>query len=77
MRTISAVFNVSMDYLYGIESGPSISTFGLSEEQAELIRDLSELIRDQNSVTLNKSKLSARQYEMMGRIFACFMGSEK
>ena len=42
---IAGVFNVSVDYLLGIESGPSLRTDGLTEKQIAVIQDVIDEMR--------------------------------
>ena len=66
MRSISTIFNVSMDYLYGVEKPSDISAFGLNDEQREILSKLAELFRSQNS--LSAKGLSDEQYKIIGKI---------
>lgn len=70
MRDLSAIFNVSMDYLSGFEDKNNISIYGLNKEQIEIVQDLTELFRYQNSQFAQKT--SDEQYKMLGRITASF-----
>lgn len=65
---IAKEFGVSSDFLLGLEVSGKVSLHGLSSEQAHIITDLAELFRTQN-IRL-KYRLSAEQYEMLGRITA-------
>ena len=71
VRKIAKEFGVSSDYLLGLEVSGNVSLHGLSSEQSELITDLTELFRTQNMNL--KHRLSAEQYEMLGRITASFV----
>lgn len=66
MRGISAVFNVTMDYLYGMETSTSISTVNLSGKQADILRTLADEFRRQNG--LSDKKMTEGQYALLGRI---------
>ncbi len=66
MRTFAAIFNVSMDYLAGMEKQRSIPTTGLTEEQIDIMRTLSDLFRDVNIG--GKRKLTSERFELIGRI---------
>ncbi|MBR1470021.1 MAG: helix-turn-helix transcriptional regulator [Lachnospiraceae bacterium] len=68
VRALASIFNVSMDYLSGMEKPASISLYGLSSEQIQLIKDLAEIFRKNNS-TFTK-KLTPEQYQLIGRIMA-------
>lgn len=70
MRSISMIFNVSMDYLYGVEKPSDISAFGLTSEQHEILSNLSELFRYQN--LCSNRELSDEQYKIIGRIVENF-----
>lgn len=65
MRTIASVFNVSMDYLYGTEKRSTVSTFGLSDDQKEIIEILTQQFRVKNGFD---KKLSDEQYKLLGKI---------
>ncbi|MCM1276884.1 MAG: helix-turn-helix domain-containing protein [Lachnospiraceae bacterium] len=65
MRTFAAIFNVSMDYLAGMEKQSSISAAGLTEEQTDIMRSLGDLFRDVNS---GKRNPTAERFEVVGRI---------
>ncbi len=66
VRSFAAIFNVSMDYLSGMEKTTTISTVGLSEDQIQIIRELAETFRNKN--TAFPKKLSNEQYNLIGRI---------
>lgn len=71
IRNISDKMGVSCDYLLGREPAGAVTFFKLTDEQTEIVKDLVELFREQNSSI--KNKLSSEQYEMLGRITACFL----
>lgn len=60
---------VSLDELFGFENASSVSTYGLSDEQKEIISRLIDLFRVKN---LPREKLSAEQYEIIGQIMENF-----
>ena len=66
VRSFAAIFNVSMDYLSGMEKGTAISTHGLSSEQSQIVRELTELFRSHNSAF--QRKLAEEQFILMGKI---------
>lgn len=68
MRTLSFVFNVSMDYLYGIETKGTISTHGLTPSQIQLQNDLSEAFKT-NNLQYNKDA-NNEKYILIGRVVA-------
>lgn len=70
IRKIAKVFDVSSDFLLGLEAAGTISLHGLTDEQTRIISDLTELFRLQN-ISL-KNRLSSQQYEMLGKILANF-----
>ncbi len=49
VRSFAAIFNVSMDYLSGMEKSSAVSTVGMTGEQTELIKRLAQSFRDKNS----------------------------
>lgn len=66
VRSLAAIFNVSMDYLAGMEKKATISTVNLSEEQIQIMRELAEAFRDKQ--TAYPKKLNSEQYQLIGRI---------
>lgn len=70
IRKIAKVFDVSSDFLLGLETAGTISLHGLTDEQTRIISDLTELFRLQNSSL--KNRLSSQQFEMLGKIAANF-----
>ncbi|MGN1135960.1 MAG: helix-turn-helix domain-containing protein [Oscillospiraceae bacterium] len=66
MRGISAIFNVTMDYLYGMETSTSISTVNLSGKQADILRSLANQFRRNNGVY--DKKTTEEQYALLGKI---------
>lgn len=66
MRGISAIFNVTMDYLYGMETSTAISTVNLSGKQADILRSLADDFRRQNGFM--DKKITEEQYALLGRI---------
>ena len=68
VRDFAAIFNVSMDYLAGMEKQRSIPTTGLTEEQVDIMHDLSNAFHDMNSNS--KLKLTQGNYEILGKITA-------
>lgn len=69
MREFAAIFNVSMDYLAGFDQVGTVQTFGLTDEQRDILKDLAEMFRKQNSA-IPQSK--DNKFKMLGRINACF-----
>lgn len=61
---------VTLDELFGYENKSSVSTFGLSDEQKEIVARLVALFRVQNRP--DKSNLTPEQYEIIGRIMENF-----
>ena len=66
MRNFASIFNVSMDYLAGMEKQSSIPAAGLTAEQTDMICALAELLR-----CLNKSQrqeLEQKKLEILGKL---------
>ena len=61
---------VTLDELFGYENKSNVSTFGLTDEQKEIISKLVALFRVQNRP--DKSNLTPEQYEIIGRIMEIF-----
>ena len=70
VRSFAAIFNVSMDYLSGMEKERTLSTFGLTPDQSQIMRDLCELFRKQNNSSQNS--FSQEQYTLIGKIVTEF-----
>ena len=70
VRSFAAIFNVSMDYLSGMEKERTLSTFGLTPNQSQIMRDLCELFRKQNNSSQNS--FSQEQYTLIGKIVTEF-----
>lgn len=68
VRDFAAIFNVSMDYLAGMEKQRSIPTTGLTEEQIDIMHELSSAFHNMNSSS--KPKLTQENYEILGKITA-------
>jgi len=66
VQAIARVFNVSMDYLMGMEKAINISTVKLTPEQIQIMRDLAEAFR--NKPTAYPKKINAEQQRLIGRI---------
>lgn len=62
---------VSLDELFGYENKSNISTFGLSDEQKEIVSHLILLFRTCGGKS-NNTSLSSEQYEVIGRIIEMF-----
>ena len=71
MRDFAAIFNVSLDYLGGVEKQGVISVHGLTEEQAGLLIRIAELMRNKNHLTADK--LTAEQSEVIGNLVKEFL----
>ena len=66
VRAFAAIFNVSMDYLSGMEKRESISAYNLSDEQIVIVNKLISAFRSSNSAS-NK-KLSPESCQLLGEI---------
>ena len=66
VRAFAAIFNVSMDYLSGMEKRERISAYNLSDEQLVIVNKLISAFRNNNS-TSNK-KLSPESCQLLGEI---------
>ena len=59
LRSYSALFNVSMDELLGMEHKGTLTLHGLTDEQADILRELGE--------TFRSSETGSGAYEVIGR----------
>lgn len=72
MREFAAIFNVSMDYLAGFDKVGTVQTFGLTDEQRDILKDLAEMFRKQNSAIPQSED---NKFKMLGRINACIFNT--
>lgn len=70
MRTLASIFNVSMDYLAGMEKRSTVDTSALTEAQADIVRCLAETFRELNLT--REQSLASEQYELIGKIVTEF-----
>ena len=70
MRSIAAIFNVSLDFLYGNEPAGVLPLYGLSDEQTAILRDLAAIFRNHGAPAAKKAM--EQQFEILGRIAANF-----
>lgn len=68
LRSISSIMNVTVDELLGTEQRFTVSVFGLTEQQTEIIRNLITSFRELNSAPL--PKISAENFALLGQITA-------
>lgn len=71
MRVFASIFNVSMDYLAGMEKRNTIDTTMLTETQASIVQGLVEAFKSINRS--REQKLTSEQFEIIGRIIAEFL----
>ncbi len=70
MRTLASIFNVSMDYLAGMEKRSTLDISALTAAQADIMQHLAEAFRDINRA--KEQNLASEQFELIGRIVAEF-----
>ncbi len=68
VRSFAAIFNVSMDYLAGMEKQRGIPTTGLTESQIEIMRNLSDILCKLNDGDSHHP--TSEQFEIIGKIVA-------
>ena len=68
LRSIAVIMNVSLDELLGTEQRFTVSVFGLSEQQTEIIQGLIESFRGLNAHSF--PIISAENYALLGKITA-------
>lgn len=66
LRTLAAVFNVSLDYLCGTEQREKISVYNLTAEQTDMVKRLVETLREHNYK--NRNNLSEKEFAILGEI---------
>lgn len=67
---LAAIFNVSMDYITGLEKPQTISLVGLTADQLEIISGLAKIF--QNKGINRQMNFSSEQYEIIGKIIVEF-----
>ena len=65
VKHFARIFNVSLDYLAGLEKRNMISAYNLTDHQLEIINRLISAFREQNA---NAKKLSSEGYMLLGEI---------
>lgn len=68
IRDFAAIFNVSVDYLAGMEKHGKLSLHGLTDVQADMLSALAQLFREKNSSA--SGCMTPHQCEVIGRIVA-------
>lgn len=71
MRTFASIFNVSMDYLAGMEKRNTVDATMLTETQTNILRSLAEAFREINRA--KEHKPTSNQFEIVGRIVTEFL----
>ncbi len=66
LRSIASIFNVSMDTLCGMEHKGALSVHGLSEDQIETLKQLTDLYRIRSAGT--NHSLTQEQFAVIGKI---------
>lgn len=66
LRTMAAIFNVSLDYLCGTEQREKISVYNLTNEQINIINRLTAVFRERN--ISSRSKTTEKEFLIMGEI---------
>lgn len=70
VKAFSSIFNVSMDYLSGTEKHSSLSTYGLTDSQIQILQELIEFFRNKNaSIKID----STEGYALIGKLVSCIM----
>lgn len=70
LRSLSGILNVSLDELCGTQAKGTNSLYGLTNEQATIIKNLTLAFRNHNTTT--KKLLTDEQYSLLGQIVAEF-----
>ena len=68
LRSLAAIFNISLDTLCGMQQNGSMSMHGLTESQRQLVEALAETFRDRNRSI--KKEPTEQQYALLGKIIA-------
>lgn len=67
MRSLAAILNVSMDELYGTEQRFTMSTYGMHEQQIQLLKELAKQFRSKNNA---EKGITEEQYTLLGKILS-------
>ena len=70
LRSLSGILGVSLDELCGTETRETTSLYGLSEEQASIVKSLIEEFRNHNEAF--KKGTTPEQLELLGKIVVEF-----
>ncbi len=70
LRSLSGVLGVSLDELCGTETRGTASLYGLTDEQASVVKDLIEEFRSHNEAF--KKATTPKQLELLGKIVTEF-----
>lgn len=71
VKAFAVIFNVSMDYLSGMEKHDRISAYNLTDNQYEIINKMISVFRELNA---NRNKtISPEQYMLLGEIVEEFL----
>ena len=68
LRSIATIFNISMDTLCGMEHQGTLSVHGLTERQAETIKELVDAYRTKNEQSGGQT--TQEQFSVLGKITA-------
>ena len=74
LTDIAVFFNVSLDYLVGIDKEEMVSVDGLSNEQKEIIH---AMIHEFKGVTSNCPGLTAQQQDILNKLMVEFYRKHK
>lgn len=66
VKAFARIFNVSLDYLAGMEKRDRVSLYNLTDSQVEIIHLLIALFRDSNTKT--HKEINSDNYALIGRI---------
>ncbi len=66
LRTLTAVLNVSLDYLCGTEQREKISVYNLTQQQIDMMTRLADIFREHNYS--NNNQIMQNEYEILGEI---------
>ncbi len=73
VRSLAAIFNVSLDYLWGMEKFSYVSVFGMNNDRKELVRRLVEQFR--KTGTAPSKKMTEEQCALIGHVVEEFVKS--
>lgn len=71
VRELANIFNVSLDYLGGLEKNECISLKGFTDTQIEILKQTADIFSKRKKTT--STDLTPKQNELLGKILSEFI----